>query len=114
VAVVSEKSFSFVDKRIRKCIISSSRGEKSMNGYELIAELERVIRDIIVVPNEWLPEDFRDNRTDGVSLADLERKCDARDSKETDHQIEKREKDKRIEIYSTMIENCQEITYLPK
>jgi hypothetical protein len=85
-----------------------------MNGYELIAELERVIRDIIVVPNEWLPEDFRDNRTDGVSLVDLERKCDARNSVETDHQIEKHEKDKRISIYAAMIANGQEITYLPK
>lgn len=85
-----------------------------MNGYELIAEFERVIKDVIAVPNHWLPEDFRDNRTDSVSLADLERKCDARDGVETDHQIEKRKKDKRISIYTAMIENGQEITYLPK
>ena len=85
-----------------------------MNGYELIAEFERVIKDVIVVPNHWLPEDFRDNRTDSVSLSDLERKCDARDNVETDHQIEKRKKDKRISIYAAMIENGQEITYLPK
>jgi hypothetical protein len=85
-----------------------------MNGYELIAEFERLIKDIIVVHNDWLPEDFRDNRTDSVSLADLERKCNSRDSVETDHQIEKREKDKRIAIYAAIIENGQEITYLPK
>lgn len=85
-----------------------------MNGYELMAQFERVIKDVIVVPNDWLPEDFRDNRTDGVSLADLERKCDAREIGETDHRIEKNEKDKRIAIYSAMIENGQEITYLPK
>lgn len=85
-----------------------------MNGYELMAQFERIIKDVIVVPNHWLPEDFRDNRTDSVSLSDLERKCDTRDSVETDHQIEKREKDKRICIYAAMIENGQEITYLPK
>jgi hypothetical protein len=85
-----------------------------MNGYELMAEFERLIKDVIVVPNDWLPEDFRDNRTDGVSLSDLERKCDSRDSVETDHQIEKMAKDKRIAIYAAMIENGQEITYLPK
>lgn len=85
-----------------------------MNGYELIAELERVIREVIVVPNDWLPEDFKDHRTDGVTLADLDRKCDARDTTETDHQIEKREKDKRIAIYSAMIANGEEITYFPK
>ncbi len=79
-----------------------------------MAEFERLIKDVIVVPNDWLPEDFRDNRTDGVSLADLERKCDSRDSVETDHQIEKMAKDKRIAIYAAMIENGQEIAYLPK
>jgi hypothetical protein len=85
-----------------------------MNGYELMAEFERVIKDVIVVPNHRLPEDFRDNRTDSVSLADLERKCNSRDKAETDHQIEKREKDKRVAIYAAMIENGKEITYLPK
>ena len=85
-----------------------------MNGYELMAEFDRVIKDVLVVSNDWLPEDFRDNRTDSVSLADLERKCDSRDKVETDHQMEKREKDKRVAIYAAMIENGQEITYLPK
>jgi len=85
-----------------------------MNGYELMAEFDRVIKNVLVVSNDWLPEDFRDNRTDSVSLADLERKCDSRDKVETDHQIEKREKDKRIAIYAAMIENGKEITYLPK
>ena len=85
-----------------------------MNGYELMAELERVIRDVIVVPNDWLPEDFKDHRTDGVTLVDLDSKCDAMLDKPTDHQLEKVEKDKRIELYATMIANGQEITYLPK
>ena len=85
-----------------------------MNGYELMAELERVIRDVIVVPNDWLPETFRDERTDGVTLADLDRKCDSLLNKPTDHQVEKMEKDKRIELYAAMIANGEEITYLPK
>ena len=85
-----------------------------MNGYEMIRELERVIRDVIVVPNDWLPEDFKDHRTDGVTLADLDRKCDDLLDKPTDHQLEKMEKDKRIDLYAAMIENGEEITYLPK
>ena len=85
-----------------------------MNSYELMAELERVIRDVIVVPNDWLPEDFKDHRTDGVTLADLDRKCDSMLDKPTDHQLEKIEKDKRIEMYAAMIANGEEITYLPK
>ena len=38
-----------------------------MNGYELIEELETIIKDMVMVPNGWVPEDFRDNRTDSVS-----------------------------------------------
>jgi len=85
-----------------------------MNGYELMAELERVICEMIVVPNDWLPESFRDERTDGVTLADLDKKCDALLDKPTDHQLEKMEKDKRIELYAAMIANGEEITYLQR
>lgn len=85
-----------------------------MNGYELLSELERVIKDCIYVPNEKLPESFRDNRTDCVSLADLERKCEIVYRGETEHQEEKREKDRRIELYTMMIDNGQEISYLMK
>lgn len=85
-----------------------------MNGYELIDELARVIKECLFVPNEKLPENFQDNRTDCVSLADLERKCDSMEKGETDHQEEKREKDRRIALYREMIENGQEITYLMK
>lgn len=85
-----------------------------MNGYEMIAEFERTLRQVIMVPNEWLPENFRDNRTDSVSLSDLERKCDSLEIGQTDHQLEKMEKDKRIAIYATMIANGEAIIYLPK
>ena len=93
-----------------------------MNGYELIDELARVIKECLCVPNEKLPESFRDNRTDCVSLADLENKCDGTmtfydysgKTEETDHQEEKREKARRVELYREMIENGQEITYLMK
>jgi hypothetical protein len=85
-----------------------------MNGYELISEFDRVIKSVIVVPNSWLPENFRDNRTDGVTLEDLENKCDSLGINETDHQIEKREKDRRISLYASQIASGQEITYLMK
>lgn len=85
-----------------------------MNGYELISQLEVVVKDLVLVPNSWLPETFQDHRTDSVSLADLENKCDSMMVEETDHQEEKREKDRRIELYRQMIDNNQEITYLMK
>lgn len=87
-----------------------------MNGYELIDELARVIKECLFVPNEKLPENFRDNRTDCVSLSDLEKKCDGimtvYDYTETDHQEEKKEKARRVELYRGMIESGQEITYI--
>lgn len=85
-----------------------------MDGYQLLDQFAIIIKDAILVPNDWLPENFRDNRTDSVSLADLETKCDSMMIGETDHQEEKREKDRRIELYREMIDNGQEITYLMK
>lgn len=86
-----------------------------MNGYELIDELARVIKECLFVPNEKLPENFRDNRTDCVSLSELESKCDSTQRCcETDHEKEKREKARRIELYAGMIASGQEIVYLPQ
>lgn len=86
-----------------------------MNGYELLAKLEVIVKDMVLVPNSWLPENFQDHRTDSVSLADLEAKCDNLEQElETDYREEKREKDRRIALYREMIDNGQEITYLMK
>lgn len=85
-----------------------------MDGYELIAQLNEIVKDMVLVPNSWLPENFQDHRTDSVSLADLEKKCDSMEIGETEHQEEKREKDRRIDLYRSMIDNGQEITYLMK
>lgn len=85
-----------------------------MNGYELLAKLEVVVKDLVLVPNSWLPENFQDHRTDSVSLADLENKCDSMERGETDHEEEKREKARRVDLYREMIDNGQEISYLMK
>lgn len=85
-----------------------------MDGYELIAKLNEIVRDMVLVPNSWLPENFQDHRTDSVSLADLENKCDSMERGETDHEEEKREKARRVELYREMIQSGQEISYLRK
>lgn len=85
-----------------------------MNGYQLLEEFAIIIKDAILVPNSWLPEKFQDHRTDSVSLTDLENKCDSMEKGETDHQEEKREKDRRIALYASMVANGQEISYLMK
>lgn len=85
-----------------------------MNGYELLAQLKKDVKECFTVPNEWLPEEFRDNRSDSVSLADVERKCDERDryimSRFEEEAIERA---KRMQIYRNQIERGEEIVYMP-
>ena len=87
-----------------------------MNGYELLAEYKKQIKECLTVPNHWLPLDFQDQRTDYVSLADVERKCDERDkikfiSAEQEDSIERA---KRVQAYTTQLERTGEISYIPR
>jgi hypothetical protein len=82
-------------------------------GGRLFAQLEAAVRRCLYVPNHLLPEDFQDQRTDSVSLAALEKKCEAREL-QTNHAYEKAEKEKRIRMYTRQIELGREIIYLPK
>ena len=85
-----------------------------MNGYELLAQYKKQIKECFTVPNEWLPEEFQDQRTDCVSLADVEQKCDERDrctlSRFEEESIERA---KRVQIYRNQIEKGEEIVYMP-
>ena len=86
-----------------------------MNGYELLAEYKKQIKECFTVPNEWLPEEFQDNRTDCVSLQDIENKCNARDktiymSAEEEDSIERA---KRVQIYREQLEQTGKIEYQP-
>ena len=84
-----------------------------MNGYELLAQYEKQIKECFTVPNNLLPEEFQDNRTDHVSLQDIEDKCNQRDA-EKEYQQTQREKTRRIYLYKQMVERGEEISYLPK
>ena len=85
-----------------------------MNGYELLAQFEKEIKECFTVPNHWLPLDFQDQRTDVVSLADVERKCDKRDRCTlSSFEEESIERAKRVQIYREQIQRGEEIKYLP-
>ncbi len=85
-----------------------------MNGYELLAEYKKQIKECFTVPNDWLPEEFQDQRTDCVSLADVERKCDERDrSTLSSFEEEAIERAKRVQIYREQLERTGEIEYHP-
>ena len=86
-----------------------------MNGYELLAQYKKQIKESFTVPNEWLPEEFQDNRTNCVSLQDIENKCNARDktiymSAEEENSIERA---KRVQIYREQLELTGKIEYQP-
>ena len=86
-----------------------------MNGYELLAQFEKEIKECFTVPNHWLPLEFQDQRTDCVSLQDIENKCNARDktiymSAEEEDSIERA---KRIQIYREQLELTGKIEYQP-
>ena len=86
-----------------------------MNGYELLAEYKKQIKECFTVPNEWLPEEFRDNRSDSVSLADVERKCDKRDRCTlSSFEEESIERAKRVQAYRSQVERTGEIEYIPR
>ena len=87
-----------------------------MNGYELLAQFEKQIKECFTVPNNILPEEFQNNRMvyDQVSLATLERKCDKRDrSTLSSFEEEGIERAKRVQIYREQIQRGEEIEYLP-
>tara|TARA_Y100000766_G_C18859687_1_gene582574 strand:+ start:195 stop:452 length:258 start_codon:yes stop_codon:yes gene_type:complete len=84
-----------------------------MNGYELLAQFEKEIKECFTVPNHWLPLDFQDQRTDSVSLADIERKCDERDRcTMSSFEEESIERTKRVQIYRGQLERGNEIDYV--
>ena len=85
-----------------------------MNGYQLLEQLKKDVKECFTVPNDWLPEEFRDYRSDSVSLADVERKCDERDRcTMSSFEEESIERAKRVQIYREQIERGREIEYLP-
>ena len=88
-----------------------------MNGYELLAQYEKQIKECFTVPNNLLPEEFQDNRMvyDQVSLATLERKCDARDKCTlSSYEEEAIERAKRVQAYRLQNDRGLEITYIPR
>lgn len=79
-------------------------------GGQILLELRQQIRESIVVPNSWLPEDFHNVRDGGRTLANLEKLCTKRDTPSA-HQIEKAEKARRVEAYRAQLESGDSFTY---
>ena len=88
-----------------------------MNGYELLAQYEKQIKECFTVPNNLLPKEFQDNRMvyDQVSLATIEKKCDERDRCTlSNFEEESIERAKRVQIYRDQIDKGEKISYLSR
>jgi len=83
-----------------------------MNGWELLEQFREQLKECIYVSNECLPDDFQDHRTDGVTLATLEKKCDERD-RLSDFERDRAERARRVDIYREQLSTTGEISYLP-
>jgi hypothetical protein len=46
---------------------------------QMLAELDVAVKECIVIPNAWLPEEYHENCVGGRTLAELEKVCDNRD-----------------------------------
>lgn len=84
-----------------------------MKRYDWQIEMEHVLNKCIYIKNEYLPEEFRDHRTDGVSLGTLKKKCKQRDAM-SEYEQTCIEKAKRVESYAADIANGREIQYISK
>ena len=88
-----------------------------MNGYELLAQYEKQIKECFTVPNNLLPKEFQDNRMvyDQVSLATIEKKCDERDRCTlSNFEEDSIERAKRVQAYRSQLEQTGEIEYIPR
>jgi hypothetical protein len=73
----------------------------------LFDALARNTREMIVVPNSWLPEEYHNNRDGGRSLQELSDMATVKMETETQHQKLKREKSERAESYRKQWENSE-------
>jgi hypothetical protein len=79
-------------------------------GGKLVEELRAEVKEMIVVPNSWLPEEFRDDVRGGRTLARLEQMTDKRDGL-TEHRKTKALKAENVENYRKQFEQSGEFEY---
>jgi hypothetical protein len=79
-------------------------------GGKLLKELDRAIKECIIVPNNWLPEEYHDKVRGGRTLARLEKICDKQVGI-TNHRKKKAIKAENIENYRKQFEQNGEFEY---
>ena len=46
---------------------------------QMLADLDVAISECLIIPNEWLPEEYHDDVRGGRTIARLEQECDVRE-----------------------------------
>lgn len=87
-----------------------------MNAKQLFKQLDKCLNECFLWPNDILPEEFQDNRSDYVSQADIIRKCDERDGTQwiSAEQEDATERASRVQAYAAQIAEGKEISYIPR
>ncbi len=78
---------------------------------QLFDDLQRATREMIEVPNEMLPTQYQNLRDGGRSLQELEDMMAAEADTLSEHQKEKQEKARRVEIYREQVEQLGEVNW---
>ena len=79
-------------------------------GGKLVKEFESAVKECLVVPNSWLPEEYHDKVRGGRTLARLEQMTDKRDGL-TEHRKTKALKAENVENYRKQFEQNGEFEY---
>tara|TARA_R100000951_G_C2611591_1_gene171376 strand:- start:417 stop:776 length:360 start_codon:yes stop_codon:yes gene_type:complete len=75
------------------------------------AKLDKIIQEMIVIPNEWLPKEYHDNVRGGRTAARLAEMCDAQESGISKTKQVKRLRLENVDNYRKQLEQNAEIDY---
>ena len=88
-----------------------------MNAKQLFKQLDECLNECFLWPNDILPEEFRDNRSEHVSQRDIVNKLDG--LSQSTHtgsadEEEAAERAIRVQAYSAMVAQEKEIEYITR
>ena len=74
-----------------------------MNVEKKLKELEKAVQEMIVIPNEWLPEEYHDKVRGGRTAARLAEMCEVKEAEEKQRKT-KTLKAENVENYRKQLE----------
>ena len=82
---------------------------------QIIADMQKEFDNCIEIPNEWLPKEYRNDKFDGRTVAELNALCDAEEKVETmglsQHELDRKHRAKMVKIYAAQMEQNGSFEY---